>query len=240
MGGSASACETKLALLLGLPRRVGGYGLGMPELNYKIMLSDGARAAARRSFVRCDLCWPDSKIDVEYQSKFAHEGERARIRDSRRANALASMGWMTIAVTNEELSGVRSCDAVAKAVRLALGVKSCRMTDDFIGAALRARFTLLMIDVVARGVFSDDSSRRRAPSSRRRRCFWRAPRRAYALGLGRLDSVLSATCIITKLARVMRRCRAPFPPGFLHLGDTGCAVFGAPAYPFLLFLDTFS
>lgn len=141
----------------------GGYGLGMPELNYKIMLSDGARAAARRSFVRCDLCWPDSKVDVEYQSKFAHEGERARIRDSRRANALASMGWMTIAVTNEELSGVRSCDAAAKAVRLALGVKSCRMTDDFIGAALRARFTLLMIDVVARGVFSDDSSRRRAP-----------------------------------------------------------------------------
>lgn len=239
-GGSASARETKLALLLGLPRRFGGYGLGMPELNYEVMLSDGARAAARRSFVRCDLCWPDSKIDVEYQSRFAHEGEKARIRDSRRANALASMGWTTIAVTNEELSGVRSRDAVAKAVRLALGVKSCRMTDDFIGAALRARFTLLMIDVVARGVFSDDSSRRRAPSSRRRRCFWRAPRRAYALGLGRLDSVLSATCIITKLARVMRRCRAPFPPGFLHLGDTGCAVFGAPAYPFLLFLDTFS
>ncbi len=141
-GGSASARETKLALLLGLPRRFGGYGLGMPELNYEVMLSDGARAAARRSFVRCDLCWPDSKIDVEYQSRFAHEGEKARIRDSRRANALASMGWTTIAVTNEELSGVRSCDAVAKAVRLALGVKSCRMTDDFRRKNLELRYEL--------------------------------------------------------------------------------------------------
>ena len=52
------------------------------------------------------------------------------------------MGWTTIAVTNEELSGVRSCDAVAKAVRLALGVKSCRMTDDFRRKNLELRYEL--------------------------------------------------------------------------------------------------
>ena len=70
------------------------------------------------------------------------KARKARIRDSRRANALASMGWTTIAVTNEELSGVRSCDAVAKAVRLALGVKSCRMTDDFRRKNLELRYEL--------------------------------------------------------------------------------------------------
>ena len=77
--------------------------MASPQLNYKVALNDEARAAARRSFVRCDLCWPESKLDVEYQSRFAHEGEGARVRDSRRSNALASMGWKTIGVTGEEL-----------------------------------------------------------------------------------------------------------------------------------------
>lgn len=141
-GGSASSRETKLALLLGLPCHYGGYGLGVPSLNYKVVLNDEARAAARRSFVRCDLCWPESKLDVEYQSRFAHEGEGARVRDSRRSNALASMGWKTVGVTSEELSSITSCDAVAKTVRLALGRKSRRTTDDFRRKNMELRYEL--------------------------------------------------------------------------------------------------
>lgn len=129
--GSASVRETKLALLLGLPRRFGGYGFGVPAMNYSVLANDRAKCIAQRSSFRCDVCWPDCKVDVEYQSKFVHSGETARIRDSRRANALASMGWTVIGVTNEELESPSACDAIAEAVRKALGKQRRYAPDNF-------------------------------------------------------------------------------------------------------------
>ena len=90
--GSASPRETKCALLFGLPRKNGGYGLGMPRMNHEVIASPEARAISGRSSFRCDLCWPAAKLDVEYQSREMHGNELSRLRDSRRANALASMG----------------------------------------------------------------------------------------------------------------------------------------------------
>lgn len=110
--GSASPRETQLALALGLPNRFGGGGLGMPEMNFEVRANDKARALAGRSSFRCDLCWPKAKLDVEYQSREMHEGEASRIRDSRRANALALMGWTVVGVTNDELDSVESTDAI--------------------------------------------------------------------------------------------------------------------------------
>lgn len=117
--GSASPRETALALLLGLPRRLGGYGLEIPLMNHPVKLSEQAASIAQRASLRCDLCWPKFKVDVEYQSDFAHQGEFARIRDSRRANALAAMQWTTIGVTSEEMNSMAACDAIAEAVRKA-------------------------------------------------------------------------------------------------------------------------
>lgn len=129
--GSASPRETKLALLLGLPRRLGGYGLGIPQMNLPVDFDSRAQSIALRASARCDLHWPESKLDVEYQSKFAHEGERARIRDSRRANALAAMGWTTISITNEELNSKTACDAIAEAIRKVLKRKRRLDPQDF-------------------------------------------------------------------------------------------------------------
>ena len=117
--GSASPRETALALLLGLPHRLGGYGLEIPLMNHPVKLNEQAASIAQRASLRCDLCWPKSKVDVEYQSDFAHQGEFARIRDSRRANALATMQWTTIGVTSEEMNSMAACDAIAEAVRKA-------------------------------------------------------------------------------------------------------------------------
>lgn len=117
--GSASPRETALALLLGLPRHLGGYGLETPLMNHPVKLNEQAASIAQRASLRCDLCWPKFKVDVEYQSDFAHQGEFARIRDSRRANALAAMQWTTIGVTSEEMNSMAACDAIAEAVRKA-------------------------------------------------------------------------------------------------------------------------
>lgn len=116
---SASPRETALALLLGLPRHLGGYGLDIPLMNHPVKLTEQAASVAQRTSLRCDLCWPKHRVDVEYQSDFAHQGEIARIRDSRRANALATMQWTTIGVTSEEIHSIAACDAIAEAIRKA-------------------------------------------------------------------------------------------------------------------------
>lgn len=119
--GSASARETKKALVLGLPMMYGGYGLGIPHMNYEVRATPAARSLTGKSSFRCDLCWPEAKLDVEYQSRESHSGEEKRILDSRRTNALASMGWTVVGVTNNELDSLAATDAIADTVRQHLG-----------------------------------------------------------------------------------------------------------------------
>ncbi|RDB60441.1 DUF559 domain-containing protein [Gordonibacter sp. 28C] len=122
--GSASARETKQALVLGLPHRHGGYGLGIPHMNYEVKASRAARAISGKRSFRADLCWPENKLDVEYQSKECHEGELVRIADSRRTNALMSMGWTVVGVTNDELDSFAATETIAYTLRRHLGKHS--------------------------------------------------------------------------------------------------------------------
>lgn len=137
--GSASARETKLALVMGLPLAKGGYGLGIPRMNFEVEATPRARAIAGRRSFRCDLCWPEARLDVEYQSRENHEGELSRIRDSRRANALATMGWTVAGVTNDELDSLAATDAIAEAIRLRLGKRSRTSVSDHHARKLRLR-----------------------------------------------------------------------------------------------------
>ena len=88
---------------------------------------------------RCDLCWPEARLDVEYQSRENHEGELSRIRDSRRANALAAMGWTVLGVTNDELNSLAATDAVAEAIRRHLGKRLRTNVSDWHARKLRLR-----------------------------------------------------------------------------------------------------
>lgn len=137
--GSASARETKLALACGLPMMRGGYGLGIPRMNYQVVAEREARAISGRASFRCDLCWPEAKLDVEYQSREHHEGETSRISDSRRANALATMGWTVIGVTNDELDSLVATDAIAVAIRRQLGKRKQACPSDYRLRKLRLR-----------------------------------------------------------------------------------------------------
>ncbi|MEA5020295.1 MAG: DUF559 domain-containing protein [Gordonibacter sp.] len=114
---SASVRETKLALMLGLPCLYGGFGLGMPYMNFKVQANARARAITGKSSFRCDLCWPEAKLDVEYQSRYAHEGEARRIEDSRRTNALIAMGWRVVGITNKEIESSEALETIAATIR---------------------------------------------------------------------------------------------------------------------------
>lgn len=118
---SASPRESMLALVLGLPPMYGGHALGMPLMNHPVEATPQAQAIAGRASFRCDLCWPSARLDVEYQSVETHAGEIARIGDSRRANALSSMGWTVVAITNDELNSVSTIEEIAKTLRKLLG-----------------------------------------------------------------------------------------------------------------------
>lgn len=118
---AASPRESMLALVLGLPSMYGGHALGMPLMNHPVEATPQARAIAGRASFRCDLCWPHARLDVEYQSAETHAGEIARIGDSRRANALSSMGWTVVAITNDELNSASTMEEIAKTLRKLLG-----------------------------------------------------------------------------------------------------------------------
>lgn len=120
---SASPFESKLSLLLGLPHRYGGYGLGVPTMNYCVEATKEARAISGRSRFYCDLAWPTKKVDVEYQSKEHHEGRSARLSDSRRVHALASLGWKVIEITDTEIFNGHDMDVIARNIALALGIQ---------------------------------------------------------------------------------------------------------------------
>lgn len=139
MDSSASSRETKQALLFGLPKRYGGYGLGIPRMNYEVKASPAAQAISGRRSFRCDLCWPERKLDVEYQSKEAHEGEHMRIRDSRRTNALIAMGWTVVCITNDELDSFVATETIARSLGRHLGVRPQARFDDYHARKLKLR-----------------------------------------------------------------------------------------------------
>ncbi|WP_206214527.1 DUF559 domain-containing protein [Adlercreutzia sp. ZJ242] len=128
---SASPRESKLAILLALPSRCGGYGLSGFKMNHTVQATRKAHAIASRNSFRCDLCWPAEKIDVEYQSREHHEGEDSRISDSRRANALATMGWRVVGITNDELDSFTATDVIARSLRLKLGKGNRTSINDY-------------------------------------------------------------------------------------------------------------
>lgn len=118
---SASPRETATALLLGLPRKYGGYGLGVPHMNYSIECTPKATAICNKRALRCDLFWPQANVALEYQSRQFHAADADRIHDSRRANALRSMGITVLEITNEELATPSNTDVIADTIAKALG-----------------------------------------------------------------------------------------------------------------------
>lgn len=139
---SASPRETQLALLLGLPKSYGGAGLGMPQMNFKIKTTPKAKTLCGKGSLRCDLFWKQQNIDVEYQSDECHKGEEQRINDSRRINALMSMGITVLCITNAELVDFSAFEAFAASLRKCLGIRNRIATKEFYLRKLQLRHDL--------------------------------------------------------------------------------------------------
>ena len=141
--GAASPAETILALVMSLPREMGGYGFPMPSLNAKLTVPDEERDMVGGEAYYLDAFWQDAYADLEYESTEFHldplvaaslvatrdnpkEGSpyatwrRERITkadaDRRRMRDLQLLGLQVIPVTSFDLHSVRRLDQVAQAL----------------------------------------------------------------------------------------------------------------------------
>ena len=142
--GAASPLEVQTALLLGLPRRRGGKGLGGFEHNAKVTLSPNAQLLAQRNHCYCDLFWEDADLDVECQSKMIHDNEESLISDFDRAAALEQMGIRVLFASHDMLGSRDRFDAFAKLVAERLGRRLKPETEKERRATTQLRAELLV------------------------------------------------------------------------------------------------
>lgn len=128
--GSASPRETILTMLLTLPYRMGGYGLSMPFLNHPIDLGRRERRIAGKNYLKCDLYWPNAKLDVEYDGG-DHADPQQMLKDSMRRDALVSCGVTVLTVTKWQLEDGGELNAIAHAIADQMGKRLRYVDPDF-------------------------------------------------------------------------------------------------------------
>lgn len=122
LDNSNSPMETRLAILLELPIRLGGYGLSGLEMNRAIELSKHSRALLGITEIRGDLVWRKKRLAVEYNSKIVHNNDAAFYNDVNRATALKDSGWKYIGVTPDNIKTFFAMENLASIIRKQLGL----------------------------------------------------------------------------------------------------------------------
>jgi len=122
LDSSNSPMETKLAIILVLPIRLGGFGLSGIEMNGGIELSKRGQLLMGVIDIRGDLVWRRKKLAVEYNSKLAHNNDAAYYNDSNRHTALKDSGWNYIGVTPRNLRTFDALEELAGIIRKQLGL----------------------------------------------------------------------------------------------------------------------
>lgn len=140
---SESPKESQLSILSSFPGRLGGYGFPQPTLNRPVHISEKARGRDVGRTCRCDLFWPDAKLDVEYDSRLHHAGSAEQAKDSARRTALAYAGILVITVTSEQLHMRSEMDKVAHAMAKRLGRRCRSRSSDWELNQIRLRSQLL-------------------------------------------------------------------------------------------------
>lgn len=109
--GSASPAETRLFLLLTLPRSLFGYGLVRPALNARLDIFPEAQRRLGVEYLVPDLLFPAHKQIVEYDSQQFHNEASKLDSDDDRREILASMGYGVSVVRARRLEDYRRFDS---------------------------------------------------------------------------------------------------------------------------------
>ncbi len=117
MPGSESPMETRLALLLCLPQRMGGRSFPKPLLNPRVVLPpDDAMIVGSNTF-RLDICWQDKLLDVEFAGGDAHPNTMgSRSHDALRATIIQGLGYDVINLTGNQVKKEDQFNCAAKII----------------------------------------------------------------------------------------------------------------------------
>ena len=140
---SASPMETRLAIILALSHKLGGYHFPLPEHNSRIVPVKAARKNSDKTYYACDMFWPDYSLAVEYDSDVYHTGPERIAEDSKRRNALAFMGVTVITVTNKQIHSISELEKVARVLAGRMGKKLRLTNPGFADAHLELRKLLM-------------------------------------------------------------------------------------------------
>lgn len=137
--GCASPMEALLVALLCLPPSLGGYGIELPLINYRVDLRNRSKGAAATERRFCDLCWPQAHLAAEYDSKMFHEDLGREGHDSARRTALELEDMHIVSVTKDQVGSVSKFDELAQLLAKRLGKPLRIRQKDFLQrrAALR-------------------------------------------------------------------------------------------------------
>ncbi len=125
--GAASPLESRAGLLLCLPKTYGGLGHTGMIHNYEVRLANSSRALAGKHRCYCDLYW-DEGVDLEIQSKLAHENGASFLSDSERIAALLNEGITVLPVTANQLGDRSTLLELSKTLAKLRGVTAPTLT----------------------------------------------------------------------------------------------------------------
>lgn len=136
---SGSVMETEVAAVLRASSYRGGYNFSGAVMNHPIYLSDRAKVPGRSEYVVADICWPESKVVVEYNGFEAHASSARMAADARKLEALRRDGWKVFSLTAGQFSGVSEFHRLATEIGKALGKRVRPRRKGFIACQLRLR-----------------------------------------------------------------------------------------------------
>lgn len=108
LDGSASPKETELCMLMVLPRKIGGYGLGKPEIRHDFATSSEVLLFLSGKSTAFDLYWPDAGVSLRYTDE-AHVGDTNERKRNRRCHPSSEPARLrVIQVSNRDIRHVES------------------------------------------------------------------------------------------------------------------------------------
>ncbi len=123
LDGSASPRESDLAMRLSLPYGMGGFNLKGLKMNHRVDLRARSRSIARKQYHVVDVCWPEKRLAVEYDSDAAHLNSDQLMFDAIKRSALEAEGYKVIVVTRRQLDNPDEMFKIARQIGYRLGVR---------------------------------------------------------------------------------------------------------------------
>lgn len=108
--------EVFMRMVLGLPARFGGFGLTGSTANERLAPTQRAQRVAGRRTLIPDLCWPEEKLVVEYDSNAEHLAPSQITQDAKKRLALEADGYAVVTVTTSQLASTESMETVAREI----------------------------------------------------------------------------------------------------------------------------